>query len=262
MKIALVIATYNWTSALTCCLNSLLLQSRMPDEVIIADDGSTDDTKKLIEQFNINHKMMIKHVWHEDKGFRLSHIRNKAIAVSTSDYIIQIDGDIIMHAEFIKDHFNIAEQGRYIKGSRVLMNEECSAHYLYANKEQPSVLSSGIVNRLNAIHSNILQKLFTKKINNPFKIRGCNMSFWRKDFINVNGYNEGISGWGREDSELVMRLINNNVFGKALKFGGIAFHIYHKENSKKDLSKNDDILNSTIQDKSTWCVNGIDKYLI
>lgn len=261
MKIALIIATYNWPSALSCCLNSLLLQSKMPDEIIIADDGSTDDTKAVIDGFMNTHKITIKHVWHEDKGFRLSHIRNKAIAMSTSDYIIQIDGDIIMHTEFIKDHFRNAQNSRYIKGSRVLMNEECSSHYLYANKEQPSVFSSGIVNRLNAVHSKVLQKLFFKKISNPFKIRGCNMSFWKNDFIQVNGYNEDISGWGREDSELVMRLINNNIFGKTLKFGGIAFHIYHKENSKKDLSQNDEVLNKTIQNKSTWCANGIDKYL-
>ncbi len=261
MKVALVIATYNWPSALACCLSSLLLQSKMPDEVIIADDGSTEETKLLIEQFTDLHKIKLVHVWHEDTGFKLAHIRNKAIAKAQSDYIIQIDGDIIMHADFVRDHVNNAERNRYLKGSRVLMNEECSAHYLYHKKEQPSFLSSGIVNRLNAVHISFFQKLFFKKITNPFKIRGCNMSFWRSDFIDVNGYNEDISGWGREDSELVMRFINSTIFGKTLKFGGIAFHIYHKENSKSDLISNDKILEETISNKVTRCKNGIDKYL-
>lgn len=261
MKVALIIATYNWPSALECCLNSILLQSRMPDEIIIADDGSTDDTKELIEKFASQHMLSIQHVWHEDQGFRLSHIRNKAIAKSKSDYIIQIDGDIIMHTDFVKDHVNNAEVGRYLKGSRVLINEESTAHYLYFKREQPNYLSSGIINRLNAIHFAPFHMFFAKKISNPFKIRGCNMSFWRNDFINANGYNEDISGWGREDSELVMRFINNNIFGKTLKFGGIAFHLYHNENSKSDLHSNDKILKATIENKSIRCENGISKYL-
>ncbi len=261
MKTALIIATYNWPSALASCLNSLLLQSCMPDEIIIADDGSNDDTKEIIDRFSSLHKLPIIHVWHEDTGFRLAHIRNKAIANSTSDYIIQIDGDIIMHPDFVKDHIQNAEQNRYLKGSRVLLNEESTAHYLYHHKEQPTYLSSGIVNRLNALRIPFLQQLFFKKISDPFKIRGCNMSFWRRDFIDVNGYNEDIAGWGREDSELVMRFINRNIFGKTLKFGGIAFHLYHNENSKSDLHNNQSILEETISKKLTRCSNGIDKYL-
>ena len=87
------------------------------------------------------------------------------------------------------------------------------------------------------------------------------MSFWRRDFIEVNGYNEDIAGWGREDSELVMRFINRNIFGKTLKFGGVAFHLHHKENSKSDLHNNQSILEETISKKLTRCSNGIDKYL-
>lgn len=261
MKTALVIATYNWPEALECCLNSLLLQTKMPDEIIIADDGSKEETKTMLSNFIDQHKINIKHVWHDDNGFRLAHIRNKAIAVSNSDYILQIDGDIIMHPHFVEDHIRNAEVNRYLKGSRVLMNEDASAQYLYNNKEQPNILSSGIQNRLNALYSKTLQKLFFRKIKDPFKVRGCNMSFWRNDFIKVNGYNEDISGWGREDSELVMRFINSNIFGKTLKFGGIAFHIYHNENSKKDLSNNDKVLEQTIKEKLVRCENGISKYL-
>ncbi len=261
MKTALVIATYNWPSALECCLNSLLLQSVMPNEVIIADGGSREDTKILIDTSSLLHKIKITHVWHEDTGFNLAQIRNKAIAKATSEYIIQIDGDIIMHSDFVKDHINNASKRRYLKGSRVLLNEECTAHFLYHNKEQPSYLSSGISNRLNAVRFSILQKIFFSKISDPFKIRGCNMSFWRKDFILVNGYNEDIAGWGREDSELVMRFINQLIFGKTLKFGGLAFHLFHKENSKSELLGNNKILEETVYNKLTRCLNGIDKYL-
>lgn len=261
MKTALIIATYNWTQALECSLNSLLLQSYKPDELIIADDGSGKETKELIETFSEKHKIQIKHVWHEDSGFRLSHIRNKAVAAAISDYIIQIDGDIIMHPHFIRDHIRNAESGRYLKGSRVLLNQAKTESILMHKNLDLNYFSDGIKNRLNAVEIPVFQNLFRTKIKDPFKIRGCNMSFWRKDFINANGYNESISGWGREDSELVMRFINADIFGKALKFGGIAFHLYHKENSKSDLNRNDEILNETISKKLVRCENGISKYL-
>lgn len=261
MTTALVIATYNWTQALECCLKSFLLQSEKVDELIIADDGSDENTKILIEQFSLKHKIKLVHVWHEDNGFRLSHIRNKAIAKSSADYIIQIDGDIIMHQHFVRDHIRNSEPGRYIKGSRVLLNKDKTESILSHKNIDLNFYSDGIKNKINALHIPSLQNIFTKKISDPFKIRGCNMSFWRKDFISANGYNEDISGWGREDSELVMRFINASIFGKTLKFGAVAFHLFHNENSKSDLIGNNSILQETIDNKLVRCKNGIDKYL-
>ena len=97
MKTALLIPTYNWPEALELVLKSALLQTRLPNEIIIADDGSNDKTKSLIEQFNQKSKISIHHIWQEDDGFRKSKILNKAIATATADYIIQVDGDCILH---------------------------------------------------------------------------------------------------------------------------------------------------------------------
>ena len=93
-SVALIIATYNWPKALEQTLRSVVHQTILPNEVLIADDGSDERTANLIQKFKEAHPTLnIVHVWHEDNGFRLAAIRNKAIRMAQSDYIIQIDGD-------------------------------------------------------------------------------------------------------------------------------------------------------------------------
>ncbi len=108
MKTSLLISTYNWPQALELILKSALNQTEMPDEILIADDGSTEETKELIENFKTKSTVPINHIWHEDKGFRKAIILNRAIAAAIGEYIIQIDGDCIMHRNFVKDHKEMA----------------------------------------------------------------------------------------------------------------------------------------------------------
>ena len=110
---SLIISTYNRSDALELCVKSVLRQSLLPDEIIIADDGSKAASSEVT----------IIHVWHEDLGFRLASIRNKAIAKASKEYIIQIDGDIVLHKDFVKDHVHFAKKGSFVTGSRVLIRE-------------------------------------------------------------------------------------------------------------------------------------------
>ena len=80
MKVSLLIATYNWPEALSLVLESVQNQFVLPNEIIIADDGSKDETRQLIENFKRKTTIELHHIWQEDKGFRLAEIRNKAIA--------------------------------------------------------------------------------------------------------------------------------------------------------------------------------------
>lgn len=120
---SLIISTYNRSDALELCVKSVLRQSLLPDEIIIADDGSKEDTRELIHQLAASSEVPIIHVWHEDLGFRLASIRNKAIAKASKEYIIQIDGDIVLHKDFVKDHVCFAKKGSFVTGSRVLIGE-------------------------------------------------------------------------------------------------------------------------------------------
>lgn len=257
----LLISTYNWLEALALILDSVKQQSQMPDEVIIADDGSTKETKKYIDAIQDTFPTKIRHFWQEDKGFRKSRILNLAIAKTMADYIIQIDGDCILHKHFIKDHLDSAEQNAYLFGSRVSIQASLLPKIFEHRISTFGFFAAGIKKRTRNIHLPILRNSYKPSPEFSKKIRGCNLSYWRKDFISINGYNENIEGWGREDSEMALRLNNANVFGKRIRYGGIVYHIYHQEESKIRLEENDKIQQRSHKDKITWCKNGIDQYL-
>src|SRR5690606_36898742 len=119
LRTSLLISTYNWPEALELVFNSLSAQTQMPDEILVADDGSGKETTNLIENFRVETNIPLKHIWHEDEGFRRTFILNKAIAASESDYIIQIDGDCIMHKNFVEDHIKSTSENTFLFGSRV-----------------------------------------------------------------------------------------------------------------------------------------------
>lgn len=259
MTTALLITTYNWPEALELVLLSVKFQSSLPNEIIIADDGSTEATKQLITTFKNEFSVPLKHIWHEDTGFTKTIILNKAIQQITSDYIIQIDGDVILHKHFIKNHITRAEKNTYLFGSRISLKKEHSKKVLNTKKISFYWLNSGLLRRSRAIYIPFLSK-FTKKRNmNSGKLRGCNISYWRKDAIAINGYNEDFIGWGYEDFNFAQRLINANVSSKRIKHAAIQFHIYHPEAIKGDTKIGDEIQIHTLKNKVTTCKNGIVK---
>jgi len=261
MRVSLIITTYNRPDALLLVLRSIELQTRMPNEVVIADDGSGLDTKKVIRSFSKKHNFKTIHSWQEDKGFRASKSRNKAIAKSKADYIILIDGDMILHPEFIKDHVNNAEPGYFIQGIRVLLTENTTRGVLENMSVNFSFFSQGIKNRKNAIHSNFLSRLFSKKKNYLRGIKTCNMAFFKQDCVNINGFNNDFEGWGREDSEFIVRLLNSGINRKNIRFNALQFHLWHNENTRASLQQNDILLQNAIDNNIKWCNNGIDRYL-
>lgn len=260
---SLIISTYNWPEALELSLLSILLQTVLPNEVIIADDGSGEDTRKIIEKYIHDFPVPLIHVWHEDKGFRLAMIRNKAIAKASFEYIIQIDGDMILHNNFIEDHLNFAKPDSFIRASRCYINKERIAFVLKNKKADFHYYSKGITNRFSAFHFPFFGKIYEYKYktDEPYEIHGCNMAFWRENAIAVNGYNEDFEGWGPEDKEFVVRLLNSGFTKRFLKQGGIAFHIWHPENTKPNIQANEDIFANAIRQKKSYCENGINKYL-
>lgn len=261
--VTIIVSTYNWPGALSLCLRSIMGQSVLPQEVIVADDGSGDDTSSLIKDFQQRFPCPLVHIWHEDTGFRLAAIRNKAIASAKGDYIIQIDGDIILHKHFVKDHIAILRKDCFVSGSRVLLGTEISERLLSGEHIKLGFATRGIANRFNCMRIPALRDYyrFRYKAAEPYYVKGCNMAFWRDDLIAVNGYNEDMTGWGHEDIEIAARLINAGRRRQFLKAGGIEFHIYHPVNDRGREPVNYGMFEKAVADKLTYCANGIDKYL-
>ncbi|MCO6173802.1 glycosyltransferase family 2 protein [Flavobacterium sp. NRK F10] len=260
-KCTLIASTYNWPSALELLLLSVLRQSHLPDEVIIADDGSNEDTALLIQKFQKKFPVPLLHVWQEDNGFQKATILNKAIAQSKYEYIIQIDGDIIMHQHFIKDHLTYALDNHYLFGSRSNIQEKALNRVLTHKIIDFSPFSKGIKKRTRTIRFPFLMNFIKTTSKRSKKLRGCNVSFWKKDFIAINGYNEKFNGWGMEDSELIERFHNAGIKGRRLKNVAIAYHIYHKELKKDRVTINQSIEDETALKKIKFTEKGIDQYL-
>lgn len=261
-SVSLIASTYNWPAALNLCLLSIKQQTVLPDEVIIADDGSKDDTRELIEKYQADFPVPLIHVWQPDDGFQLARIRNKGLAKARFDYIIQIDGDLILHKNFVEDHIRFSQPGSFVSGSRVMMDPVLSQKLLETGSIEVSVFDKGIKNTTNGLRIPLLTKLMQKyKQDNIYYLRGCNMAFWKADLLAVNGYNEGFAGWGREDNEVAARLVNRGLKKRIIKFGGIVFHIYHLEKSRAGLEINDALLQRTIKEKLDYSPLGVAQYL-
>lgn len=262
-KISLIISTYNWPESLKLSLLAVARQTMLPDEVIVADDGSGQKTIDLVKQMQQEMPFPLIHVWHEDKGFRAGQIRNKAIAKASGDYIIQIDGDVIPEKHFVADHIRLAERRYFIAGSRANIDERLTRKVLEMEKINLTPFTRGVRNTFNALRFPLITFyfLFRYRKKHAYYARGCNMSFWRDEFIAVNGYNEDLEGWGKEDSELVVRMINTGIIRKFIKFAGIVYHLHHIENSRNSLNINTDMYEKAIKEKHIYCSNGINKYL-
>jgi glycosyltransferase involved in cell wall biosynthesis len=262
-KVSLIISTYNRPDALDLCLQSIVRQTHLPDEVVIGDDGSKNDTQNLIESFQADFPVPLIHVWQEDKGFRLAMSRNRAVAASHYEYIIEIDGDLILHRNFITDHLYFAQKNHFLKGGRVFLSQKFSEECCQSRKlPEINFFSRGIIRRPNTIRCLALSKYLAASYQkNKFTALGCNMSFWREDYIQVNGYDEFFEGWGGEDYDFASRLINSGIKRLSLKFSGIVYHLWHNESQQQNVSKNKQYYLNAKNKKSVRCTNGIDQYL-
>lgn len=242
-------------------LKSVERQSSLPFEILVADDGSSIETKIVIDDFRTTFGMNIRHFWHEDHGFRKAIILNKAIAEAKGEYIIQVDGDCILHKDFVRDHVALAKKGMYLYGSRVTIQKQYLTNLFVKKKIDFHFWDKGITKRTRTLRIPILASLYQASARMSKKIRGCNISFWKEDIIEVNGYNEDFTGWGREDSEVIVRMMNNGVLGKRLRYKGIVYHIWHQIKDKSNLQKNNRIEELALSNEAIWCENGISKYL-
>ena len=264
-RIAIIVSTYNWPEALELSVRSMLCQTIPPDEIIIADDGSGESTRQVVDALMKESTIPIRHIWHEDEGFRLGEIRNKAIATAEADYIIQVDGDCILERHFVQDHISLAETGFFVCGSRVSLPEEESLRLL--DKSGTTCTADVHVGLDNPSYTNslriaLLRKFLAQRYGREIEhCRGCNMAFWRSDLIRINGYDEDMKGWGHEDHELAWRLRFAGVRKKFLKFGGVCYHLYHKEVSRDSESKNCEVFKHTRENKVARCKNGLDKHM-
>lgn len=258
LGISLIITTYNRPDALELVLLSVKTQTILPMEVIVADDGSGSTTRDLILKHQLDFPVPLKHSWHEDQGFRLAKTRNKAIQMAKGEYIICIDGDIVLSPNVVKAHREFITPESWVQGSRVLLDENFSQKVILEKDIRLSFFSGRETRcRENAIRLPFLKYILKGKGYTMSGIKGCHMGYWKKDVLAVNGFNEDFTGWGREDTEFALRLMNAGIKRKNLKFDAITYHLFHPESSKSNHDHNERLALEVIDKKLTWCDNGI-----
>jgi glycosyltransferase involved in cell wall biosynthesis len=254
MKVSLIITTYNRPDALAAVLESVVRQVRRPDETIIVDDGSDERTAAVVGRFDAalpRHK----HLWQEHDGFRPARMRNRGIAEAAGDYIVLVDGDMVLHPQFVADHAANAGQGRYLQGVRVALNESATAEFL----RRPFAVRPHHVGGLSKVkylvRSKTLARLFAQRPHSRLtRIHSCNQSFWRDDLLEVNGFDERYADHGGEDLDLCARLVSIGVWQRRLRFLAVAYHLYHPPTA--NWSKM-----AALPRTSSWAEQGIDQHL-
>lgn len=260
MNVSLIITTYNNPIALRKVIDSVLSQTRKPDEVLIADDGSGEETAETIRRFSKVTPFTLIHVWQEHRGFRAAQIRNEAIRRSSCDYVILLDGDCIANRHFVADHLVLAEKGYFIQGKRVHVNRSAVELFNCGKANSTSSLLNMVFSRMISNVHHIVRLPFLPALKNR-KLKGiksCNMSFFREDILAVNGFDERFVQWGNEDSELACRFFKYGLSKKVHPFMAICFHLWHPTN-KTVTNETRKLLESAIASKEYFCEEGIFK---
>jgi GT2 family glycosyltransferase len=258
-SIALVINTYQQPEYLARVLRAVSAQEDAPEEVLIAEDDTDEATADVFSWWSKqNQRARCLHVSQEHNGFRRSKILNEAIARTKSDYIVFLDGDTVPHPQFIEDHRSLAQVGTFVQGHRALIEQKAAKYFglqNFSNDRSKALFTFQLRGLKHAFRWPTPLKRVRSDLHG---IRGCNLGIWRCDLICVNGYNEAFVGWGREDSELAVRLMNSGVNRLDVRGRAMCYHLWHPPASRAGLATNDDLLQKAIDNKSKRCDVGLD----
>lgn len=244
--ISVVVTTYNRPDALEAVVEACFLQDDKNFEIIIADDGSTANTRDCIARLAARAPVPVKHVWQPDDGFRAAMARNRGTLAATGDYIIFLDGDCVPQRDFISRHRALAQPGFLVSGSRILLSQRLTERVL---REHIDVAGLGLGQRLryrlggdmNKVVQTMLRWPDVGRVRRTFswrRIKSCNLAVWKSDLVKVNGFDESFTGWGHEDSDLVVRLFHAGVLRKDGALATEVLHLWHREAQRDQESSN------------------------
>ncbi len=263
MRLALLVTSHERPDALAAVLDSVSRQSLAPGEILIADDGSGPATREVAAAFIARSAVPSRMVSQPHEGFRVGRLRNLAIAATDMDYLVFIDGDMLLHPKFIADHARFARHGFYTQGVRAHADGDLTRRLIASPATPPGFWSAGAggLRRSYLLHCPVLASFSRRLANGFIAVKACNQGVWRDDLVRVNGFNEAIAGWGAEDKELAVRLGNSGVRRQTLLFGGIACHLHHAPAPRTALPRNLALLEDARRERRVRCDLGLDAHL-
>lgn len=267
IRSSLICSTYNQPQFLELVLDSLLHQTSTSFECLIADDGSSEQTRHIIQRFQQKASFPVKHLWHEDQGWRKSQIHNRAITQAQTDHLIFIDGDCILATDFISDHQNIEAK---TPGPYVLMGRRVELGENYTKTLNMSNYRNKLLNPMNmslmfsdsqswtrkfSLHSPLFRKLI--KADQVHDLLGCNFSLRKSSMVLINGFNDEMQRG--EDGDIFVRLRNTKHQLIGMKYFAVMFHLFHGRGNYQYV---DDFYSELLQKKDyVWCERGLADYV-
>ncbi len=269
-KLTLIISVYNKVHELNLILAALEHQSFHDFEVIIADDGSGNEIKELVNGKKKKSKLKITHLRQEDKGFRKNRILNKAITASNTNYLVFLDGDCLPHSDFILQHYNNHAHNKVLCGSRVNLSKKLSRKITMENIASKDFESGTFERILDSFRDKserstyveegfyIESKFIGKLIGRKPRLLGCNYSLPKELMIKINGLDENYTGPGiGEDSDIEFRLKLSGAHLKSVRNKAIVYHFYHP--ATKENPANHKYYKSVLLTREYTCKNGLYK---
>lgn len=268
-RIAVIVTTYNQPRMLAQVLEGYLAQSDRDFEVIVADDGSTRETREVVESFARRAPFPVRHVWQEDRGFRAAAVRNRAVAATGAGYVVFTDGDCVPPAHFVESHRRLASPGHFTAGNRILLAERFTQRVLDERLPVQSwslgrwlrAWREGDINRpwpLARLPLGRLRRLAGRRWRGA---KTCNLGVFRADLLRVDGFDEAYEGWGMEDSDLVIRLIRSGVRRTSARFAAPVLHLWHREYDRSRLPENQRQLKELLESDRVRARAGLDRHV-
>jgi glycosyltransferase involved in cell wall biosynthesis len=263
--ISVIVTTYDREDALDAVLRGLSRQTDRDFEVIVADDGSGPSTAALVERWKPKLGVPLAHVYQEHRGFRAAEIRNRAVLASRGVYCVFLDGDCIPRPGFVAAHRRLAEPGWFVTGNRVLMSEALTGFSLEKGQEPElwtlvtwlGMRSYRGINRLMPLLRLPLGPLRKLRPRQWEDARSCNLGIWRADLDRIDGFDATFNGWGREDSDLLVRLLHAGVRRKDGNFATSVLHLWHAPADRSALEDNNDRLVDTLRSDRVAAIRGL-----
>ena len=263
--ISIIMTTYNRDDALEAALRALSRQSDRNFEIIVAEDGSRPETARAVERWAPRLPVTLKHARQEHDGFRGGEIRNRSIRASAGTYCIFLDGDCLPRSDFVATHRALAQPGWFVTGNRILLSREFTAAVLaegtavetwssrHADARTPARRGQSPAAGRCACRSDRCAICRAAG-------RACSRAISpspAEDLDRIDGFDAAYTGWGREDSDLVVRLQHAGVRRKDGRFATGVLHLWHVQNDRSQLPANEARLDAAIRSDRVRALKGL-----
>ncbi|MCC7085758.1 MAG: glycosyltransferase [Pirellulales bacterium] len=231
-EIALLVSTYQRPGHLRRALLSIALQRDVQDkmEVVVTDDGSTDDTAQIVHQFARSVDFPVNFTTHQHSTFQLARCRNEGASASTAPYLLFLDGDCILPPDHVAIHLRRRRRGIVMAGDCARLDESTSDKIDEAAIRLGEFVSAAPREELRRLQKQDRKSRLYQWLRHPTKPKliGNNVGIWRSDYVLVNGYDENFEGWGCEDDDLRLRLRMGGVRIESILRWTYTYHLWHR----------------------------------